>query len=497
MINRRTLLKTAATTGTVMVFAGTLPGLRAIAQAMPPLRRSLKGMDLDDPILKTWREFVKIMKDPSRDGQPVSWVSFSNIHGTSDEFNFCPHRNWYFLPWHRSYIRMYEVATRAVTGDMDFAMPYWDWTAQPDFPAALGDAIFDGHPNPLFVAGRELQTGDKMDESVVGQAVMDEIYANLNFEEFGSSRAPGQNNTDPSWIKAGGTQGTLEFNPHNNVHCDVLGPFMCSGASPQDPTFQMHHCNIDRIWAQWIAMGRSNSTDPLWLNMPFTNNFIDPSGNTYTDVVSELLEVEPLGYTYGLAPEPEPKPVEYPGRNLYLAALFGAPMAVTLESTGVERRIMRIDKTAAPGNPLSVTLQVNKTELQRAVNPSTARALEAAGLAQRKVYAFIRQMTPSKPHTTQLRIFVNLPNASATTPTTGNPNYVTSIGFFGPSQRHGDHDMGPSAAVNLTPALRRLSQNRPFDSDQITLQLVPAAQQGDNLAIAGDVAPATVELAIV
>ena len=88
-----------------MTFTGVLPGLRAIAQPIP-LRRSLQGMDLDDPILETYREFVTMMKDPSRNGQPVSWVGFSDVHGSfAVGFNLCPHRNWYFLPWHRSYVR--------------------------------------------------------------------------------------------------------------------------------------------------------------------------------------------------------------------------------------------------------------------------------------------------------------------------------------------------------------------------------------------------------
>lgn len=494
MITRRTLLQTTAAAGTAMAFTGVLPGVRAVAQAIP-LRRSLQGMDLDDPVLQTLREFVTMMKDPSRNGQPVSWVGFSDIHGSfAVGFNLCPHGNWYFLPWHRSYIRMYEVAARALTGNNDFAMPYWDWTAQPDFPAAFGDPTFDGQPNPLFVAGRLLQTGDQLDAAVVGQAVLDEICGKIDYEEFGSSRAAGQNNTDPSWIKARGTQGTLEFNPHNNVHCDVRGPFMCSGASPQDPIFMMHHGNIDRIWAEWIALGRSNSADPLWLDMPFTDNFIDPSGNTYTDVVNQLLEVEPLGYTYGLV-EPKEPPVYYdPGRGLYLAALYGAPRA--LEIAGPERRVARDLPAATPSDPLSITLQADAATLERAIAPSSATALEAAGLAPRRVYAFIRQMAPTDGESTQLRVFVNLPDASGATPTS-DPHFVTTIGFFGPSEMAGDHDMRPSAAVDLTAALRRISSGTPLPSDQVTVQLVPVARGGGAAASAGSVTPAEVELAIV
>ena len=264
---------------------------------------------------------------------------------------------------------MYEVAARALTGDTGFAMPYWDWTAQPDFPAAFGDELFDGQPNPLFVAGRLLETGGQIDPSVSGQAVMDVVFASQTYEEFGSSRAFGQNSTDPIWISQRGTSGELESNPHNNVHCDVRGPFMCSGASPQDPIFQMHHCNIDRIWAEWNFRGDANSADPLWLNMPFTDHFYDPDGNTYTDVVSQLLEVEPLGYTYGFGGPTQP-PVYDPGRVLYLAALYGAPTGTEL--VGLQRDVRMVESTAAPDAPLSVPLSSPNVGLAAAAAPAAA-----------------------------------------------------------------------------------------------------------------------------
>ena len=47
-----------------------------------------------------------------------------------------------------------------------------------------------------------------------------------------------------------------------------------SFASPFDPIFYLHHCNIDRLWALWNTRN-ANSADPLWTDMPFTNNFIN------------------------------------------------------------------------------------------------------------------------------------------------------------------------------------------------------------------------------
>ena len=37
---------------------------------------------------------------------------------------------------------------------------------------------------------------------------------------------------------------------HNIVH-RFIGGDMGTAASPNDPVFFLHHCNIDRIWANW------------------------------------------------------------------------------------------------------------------------------------------------------------------------------------------------------------------------------------------------------
>lgn len=492
MLTRRHLLQTTTAAGTVG-FAATVPGLRAAAQAAPPLRRSLQDMDLDDPVLVTLREFVTMMKDPSREGQNVSWVGFSDIHGTLQRFNLCPHENWYFLPWHRGYLRMYEEAVRSLTGDHGFALPYWDWTAQPDFPAAFGDPIFDGRSNPLYVDGRRMRTGDRMEEGVTGEAVMRSIYDKQTLEEFGSSRVPGQDSIDPEWITRRGTQGELESNPHNNVHCDVVGPFMCTGASPQDPIFWMHHANIDRVWAKWVSEGGPDSSDPLWLTMPFTDHFYRPDGTPYTDVVGDLLDVEALGYTYGFPRPGQPRPID-PGRTLFLSALYGTP--ALLEFVGPVRTIERVDATAAPDDPLVVPLRSASPGLLEAASSAVPEAMPESVLGVPTIYAFVRGLVPETPDTTQVRVFVNLPEANAATQVEGNPHYVTAIGFFGPVHgRDGHGEGGINVAIDLTLAIQQIAGEGGEVGDEVTLHLVPVAQHSEDQP--GAVGVEEVELAVV
>ena len=77
-------------------------------------------MALNDPILQTWRDGVRLLKAANGD---ISWASFAAIHGSDAGWGLCPHGNWYFLPWHRAYILMYERAVRQLTGNNAFALP--------------------------------------------------------------------------------------------------------------------------------------------------------------------------------------------------------------------------------------------------------------------------------------------------------------------------------------------------------------------------------------
>ena len=64
-----------------------------------------------------------------------------------------------------------------------------------------------------------------------------------------------------------------------------------------------------------------NSTEPLWLNMHFTKNYIAPTGKFYTRIVKNLQSTEALGYTYENMPKPDNKKID-PVRTKNISALF-------------------------------------------------------------------------------------------------------------------------------------------------------------------------------
>ncbi|HSI19510.1 MAG TPA: tyrosinase family protein [Sphingomonas sp.] len=483
MITRRETLHRVALGGAA-IFVGAIPGTRAFA-APPVVRKEINGYALNDPMIQTLRDGVKLLKARAP-GSP-NWTDMSNIHGTAAGFNKCPHGNWYFLPWHRAYLLMYERMIRSVTGNAGFAMPYWDWTAHPTVPQAFAQATYNGQPNPLYVAARN--NGYSIPTIYSGTTVMNNIYGQTNFELFGSSRRPGQNSLDPSWIKGPGTQGTLEATPHNNIHTH-LGGFMPNGNSPMDPIFLMHHGNIDRIWWSWNCRGHANTTDPLWLNMPFTNNYYDTNGSWLTYKPSQLLNIGTLGYSYGLCLRRIPHLPIWVLANARLTEIFKAGSALAAHPAGAQ--VLRLQQNAR-GRSLDAVgaappAAVRNLFLNRTKSLAVTPQLKAEQRTS-QIVALIHDLTPMDDQV-EILVFAGGDDMPANAGT-DDPHFVTSIGFFG-AHAHGGGGM--SASVDLTDHLRGLN----LRSDKVQLRLVARPIGGEGDAMTADaVARAKVEIVIV
>jgi tyrosinase len=70
---------------------------------------------------------------------PHNWFRNAFVHLMD-----CPHGNWWFYVWHRGYLGYFEQTIRSLSGDANFALPYWDWTELPQMP----DEMFEGVLSP-------------------------------------------------------------------------------------------------------------------------------------------------------------------------------------------------------------------------------------------------------------------------------------------------------------------------------------------------------------
>jgi tyrosinase len=120
------------------VAAGTAALPFATALAAPKYRRHNVTSAEGQKMLASYAKGVEAMLKLPPD-HPQNWFRNAFIHLMD-----CPHGNWWFYVWHRGYLGYFERSIRALSGDANFALPYWDWTQLPRIP----EGMFDGALTP-------------------------------------------------------------------------------------------------------------------------------------------------------------------------------------------------------------------------------------------------------------------------------------------------------------------------------------------------------------
>ncbi len=469
-MRRRDLL----TGGGALAIASLVPLDTALAQGLVT-RRSVNQPEAAAD-LEAYGRAVAIMKAKPAD-DPLSWTSLASIHQQR-----CPHRNWYFLPWHRAYLAAFERACRNLSGKADFALPYWDWFIDRQLPepfrgsANSGNILWEDRPGFPENASLPIET--------FGEATLERILASEGFEAFGSSRPFNQNSLDSSWQRKSGASTELEFGPHNNVHGILLG-VMVSGLSPLDPIFWLHHCNVDRIWSLWTARHPTFALDELFLGFEFANDFTAVASDVPARV-QKLLNTERLGYSYpplltiaDVAEQITLQRVEA-WQSFDTSILGNQSGFVALQGSGVgagNGLPILVAKSTQGGiatrtQPLSIPFiaqQPIETLLGDLGNEQSGSAVVLTG--PRRVVSFSRinfKHPPTDPGG-RVHIFLNCDYLSpAIGP--GDPHYVTTIAFFAGHDDHGE----VTVQVDLTDTLATVRRNGDLTGKELVVQLMPA-----------------------
>jgi Common central domain of tyrosinase len=94
---------------------------------VPPLSAPVPRLRLLD-FVKTaaWPQFVaanQILKETK------TFQNLANWHYACCNYTANPdiHGNYFFLPWHRMVVHMYERAIRDAAGNPNLSVPYWQW----------------------------------------------------------------------------------------------------------------------------------------------------------------------------------------------------------------------------------------------------------------------------------------------------------------------------------------------------------------------------------
>lgn len=438
--SRRVFVRNLGAIPLSLISLTLLGGCESLFKAIAnrPTRRRLRtGSPEVAADIATYRQAVQLMKSLPPDN-PRSWAAQAAMHGSvAAGFNLCQHGTAHFLSWHRAYLVFFEQICRQLTGNAHFALPYWNWNQNPDLLPDFTDTA-----SPLFHPRTRTSLSGF---APVSTTTLDPILIDANFFSFGA---------------------TLE-SPHDNVHIRI-GQNMASGGSALDPVFWMHHCMIDYCWAKWnIELGNDNTNDSAWVNTSW-NHFFDKDGNPATITAGQTTVLPLLFYQYESS------------------AIGSNPAAAAIQTSAEVRR--RIEAGAEIKLDVSRRiLIVEALELPISRPYSSRPALQASEIAaiasrrESESNIFLSAEFAKFPVANDffVRVFLNLPEASASTPTT-DAHYAGSIAFFGsPGAPHSEHH-AISHLVNITPTLRTLtSRGELRDNSSITVQLVtvPANDQ--------------------
>jgi len=456
MINRREF-----STGVVTTLAAPFVLKTGLRAQVTRLRRDVTKLDPSDPLFGKYAEAVKALHDLPAD-DPRNWRNQALIH-----INHCMHGEPDFLHWHRHYLANFELICGDLITDPSFALPYWNWTEN---RGRIPDPFFDldglnvafwrdpsnaqsphWDPRTVRTVGRR--------NLVKGQGLQDDPLRGGSFTKSKIDSIQAQSIYDLYWVP-------LEGSPHNDGHV-VVGAgngHMGNGMSPLDPIFWLHHCNIDRLWAQWQDAG--NSTPPL--SGVYSGQFVDANKQPVMATSASALNITDFNYTYDV--------------------LTGPVVARESQELGLES--FRRQKVLSPENVSSAPQTLGATTEAKTVNTNvetvftvgvadlvpnlfksrTFWAPEVLGVQRlaaepSRVLARLTDVSaPQEAAPIIVNVFVNHPDLSPQTDS-NDPHYAGSFSFFGPHQ----HEF----IVDITEPLRALSADGRIVTNDVKIQLMP------------------------
>jgi len=462
MTRRSLLAATAAgSTGAAVALGVTLAppvATEAVAQdSISGIRRSVNALTLNGRTLSAYRRGVAVMKRrPFTD--PTSWSYQAAIHGFQGlppvgmpqdmvrNMTRCEHRTndnsapRHFLPWHRLYLHFFERIVRDASGDPDFMLPYWDYSADNGNRLPLAFRWPDDFTNSLYEQARntftlDINRGDPLPFSVTTDqaAMMQRKY--VSFSD------------------------SVEGTPHGTVHVAVGGNGLMSQfhTAALDPIFWLHHCNVDRMWSRWLIDqpgARNPVDDPQWMNANFT--FFDETGMQQTASVADTLDPTTLGYTYE--------------NNRPFFGGF-APFVV---ASSAESGVIPETLAASEGVTLSGTRKRVAAEAQGAAAESGSAELfitDISNLESRPVILRMNGISFDEVPGILYEVYVNLPEGTDASPQS--PYYAGLLAPFGFDKNKGIVDL------DITGVLNRQIEADEFVGGVLTVDFVPAGLPDD------------------
>lgn len=474
---------------------------------MALVRRDVRSLTSDEgdwpSVLVAYEHAVHLLRgmDPLSGGpaDPLGWRFLAAMHGralpdgnpdtSNDLWNNCQHGSWFFFPWHRMYLRAFEMIVQHVLGDETWALPYW-YSVDPDDPASsiLPSAFREARDdNSLYTRSRSLLAngGDPLPD--LSQSLVMALDADVFSTPSGTSTFGGGERSEPDFNAD--ELGLLEGAPHGGVHVLVGNDYRGNTVvrrgwmgSPYtaalDPIFWLHHANIDRIWQMWIDLdpdGHVNpENDPAWANTTFS--FPQATGGLVTWAVGDVVEAASLGYEYeSVAP---PSGVAVPAGPVEALE----PGDVTPEAAMADSLPPRVIGSAVDV-PLTSTEPV---EVELAAPADLLAPEPAAGGARPRTYLRVERITGSAAAPIY-DVYLNVP---AGEPPGDHPELrvgqISTFGLEEASQRNELVDgSGVTAAFEITAVRELLEGQGRWDAGRLRVSFDAVVPTPSREALAG------------
>ncbi len=239
------------------------------------------------------------------------------------------HRGPAFLPWHRQYLQVYEQALRDISGNNELSLPYWNWIRDGELTDPTTAALWTSEGiggNGVLSEGWAVATGpfanwpllhnggSKPDvlqrqfgvfvNRLPSEEAREQMMAQTTYDS-----EPWDENRDVESLRSvlEGWFVTADGSRlHNQVHVWVGGS-MLPGTSPNDPVFFMHHCMVDKLWADWQLEQKKKNPD---LTASYAPHTAGPPGHNLDDAMfpwdgadnqvtpRDMLDHHALGFQY-------------------------------------------------------------------------------------------------------------------------------------------------------------------------------------------------------
>ena len=502
---------------------------------MPTLIRKdawkLSAISTWEPTLLWYAKAVGEMSSrPATD--PTSWRFQGGVHGYSkstDPFaatgpipkkavtdvfwSQCQHGTWFFLPWHRMYIGLFEQIVRAAVvklgGPVDWTLPYWNYSdasnpkAKALPPAFREPKLPDGSPNPLFTIG-----GINILRAPGVNAGNSAVIPNNDVDLSGclakTFYSPKTDSTTGDLGFGGPATGanhdahvfgqrSVESVPHNAIHVDIGGEWSQGGktldgwminpdTAALDPIFWLHHANIDRLWAVWSRMSSSNTSPSSPVNVAGRKitwatsvkfSFYNAAGKVVAMTPSQMIDTKTSPFTYDYedtsSPVAKPKPPKMAG-----AAATSTPMAPERpEMIGASAK-----KVTLTGSPQSATIAIQPAtgpaKPKAAKQAPKARKAAAESAPQGKTYLHIENVVSKKSHATY-EVYVNLPeNPDAAAYEQHHAGAMHLFGVVRASTRSArSAGNGLTFSIDITGLVETLKESNDWDENNVRVTFLP------------------------